>query len=43
MDAASGILTISKPLNNSDDTRCCINIIQPLDDENIMLETCTGL
>jgi hypothetical protein len=27
----------------SDDTRCCINTIQPPDDEHIMLETCRGL
>ena len=26
----------------SDDTRCCINTIQPPDDEHIMLETCGG-
>ena len=25
---------------DSDDTRCCINTIQPPDDEHIMLETC---
>ena len=43
-DAASGIITLSKwlsgqPLIESDDTRCRINIIQPPDDEHIMLET----
>jgi len=27
----------------SDDTRCCINTIQPPDDEHITLETCRGL
>ena len=26
-----------------DDTRCCINTVQPPDDEHIMLETCTGM
>ena len=26
-----------------DDTRCCINTVQPPDDEHIMLETCRGL
>jgi len=25
-----------------DDTRCCINTIQPPDDEHITLETCRG-
>jgi len=25
-----------------DDTRCCINAIQPPDDEHITLETCRG-
>jgi len=32
-----------RPLTESDDNRCRINIIQPPDDEHIMLETCTGL
>jgi len=32
-----------RPLTESDDTRCCINTIQPPDDEHIMIETCTGL
>ena len=32
-----------QPLTKSDDTRCCINTIQPPDDEHIMLETCRGL
>jgi len=27
-------------LIREDDTRCCIKIIQPPDDEKIMLETC---
>ena len=27
----------------SDDTRCCINTIQPPDDEHVMLETCIEL
>jgi len=27
----------------SDDTRCCINTIQPPDYEHIMLKTCRGL
>ena len=31
-----------RPLIESDDTRCCINTIQPPDDEHIMLETCRG-
>ena len=49
IDAASGIVTLSKwlssaqPLTDSDDTRCSINTIQPLDDEHIMLETYRGL
>ena len=35
----------SRPLTcfQSEDTRCCINPIQPHDDENIMLETCRWL
>ena len=33
-------LCTGRPLNESDDTRCCINTIQPPDDENIMFETC---
>jgi len=28
---------------SEDDTRCCINTIQPPDDEHILLETCRGL
>jgi hypothetical protein len=54
IDAASGIVTFStwpsgdnmctgRPLTESDDTRCCINTIQPPDDEHIMLETSRGL
>ena len=31
-----------RPLTESDDTRCCINTIQPPDDEHIMPETCKG-
>ena len=53
IDAASGIVTLTKwlsgaqvhlgqPLTEIDDTKCCINIIQPPDDERIMLETCRG-
>ena len=33
-------LCTGRPLTESDDTRCCINTIQPADDEHIMLETC---
>jgi len=36
-------LCTGRPLTESDDTRCCINRIQPPDDEHIMLETCRGL
>jgi hypothetical protein len=36
-------LYTGQPLSESDDTRCCINKIQPPDDEHIMLETCRGL
>ena len=36
-------LCTGRPLTESDDTRCCINKIQPPDDEHIMLETCRGL
>ena len=36
-------LCTGQPLTESDDTRCCINTIQPPDDEHIMLETCTEL
>jgi len=32
-----------RPLTEGDDTRCCINTIQPPDDEHIMFETCRGL
>ena len=35
-------LCTGQPLTESDDTRCCINTIQPPDDEHIMLETCRG-
>ena len=31
------------PRAESDDTRCCINTIQPPDDGHIMLETCREL
>jgi len=43
IDAASGIVTLIKwPFGHllNDDTRCCINTIQPPDDGHIMLETC---
>ena len=36
-------LCSGRPLTESDDTRYCINTIQPPDDEHIMLETCRGL
>ena len=36
-------LCTGQPLTESDDTRRCINEIQPPDDEHIMLETCRGL
>ena len=36
-------LCTGRPLTDSDDTRCCINTIQPPDDEHIMLKTCRGL
>jgi len=32
-----------RPLTESDDTRCCINTIQPPDDEHVMLEIWRGL
>ena len=32
-----------RPLTESDDTRFCINTIEPPDDEQIMLETRRGL
>jgi len=35
-------LCTGQPLTESDDIRCCINTIQPPDDEHIMLETCRG-
>ena len=35
-------LCTRQPLTESDDTRCCINTIQPPDDEHIMLGTCRG-
>ena len=39
---------LSQPVHRTatdweDDTRCCINTIQPPDDEHIMLETCRGM
>ena len=39
---------LSQPVHRTatdweDDTRCCINTIQPPDDERVMLETCRGL
>ena len=47
VDATSGIVTLSKLPSStqveSDDTRCCINTIQPPDDEHVMLEICRGL
>ena len=36
-------LRTRRPLTENDDTRCCINTIQPPDDEHIMLETRRGL
>ena len=33
-------LCTGKPLTESDSTRCCINTIQPPDDEHIMRESC---
>ena len=36
-------LCTGRPLTESDDTRCCINTIQPPADEHIMLKTCGGL
>ena len=36
-------LCTGRPLTESDDTKCCINTIEPPDDEHIMLETCRGL
>ena len=35
-------LCTGQQLIESDDTRCCINTIQPPDDEHIMLETSRG-
>ena len=35
-------LCTGKPLNESDNTRCCINTIQPPNDEHIMIESCRG-
>ena len=35
-------LCTGQPLTDSDDTRWCMNTIQPTDDEYIMLETCRG-
>jgi len=48
IDAASGIVTLSKwpsgaQIERELLRRCCINTIQPPDDEHIMLETCRGL
>ena len=42
IDAASGIVLSDSghPVHVPDDTRCCINTIQPPDDEHVMLETC---
>jgi len=34
------ILCTGRSLTESDDTKCCINTIQPPDDEHLMLETC---
>ena len=48
-DATSGIVTLSQWPSGapdgllSDDTRSCINTIQPPDDEHIMLKTCREL
>ena len=49
IDAASDIvLSVSaRPVHRTatdreDDTRCCINAVQPPDDEHIVLETCRG-
>jgi len=36
-------LCTGRPLTESDDTRCCINTIQPPDDEHMMLKTRRGL
>jgi len=36
-------LCTGRPLTESDDNGCCINTIQPPDDEHIMLETHRGL
>jgi len=36
-------LCTGRPLTESDDTKCCINTIQPPDDGYIMFETCRGL
>jgi hypothetical protein len=41
--ALSFNLCTDQPLTESDDTRCCINIIYPPDDEHIVLETCGGI
>ena len=49
IDSASGIVTLSKwpsgaqALTEINDTRCCINTVQPPDDEHIILETCRRL
>jgi len=37
------LIITGRSLTESDDTRCCINTIQPPDDEHITLETCRGL
>ena len=34
---------VHRTATESDDTRCCINTIQPPNDEHIMLQTCRGL
>jgi len=42
-DVYSLNLCTEQPFTESDDTRSCINTIQPPDDEHIMLETRRGL
>jgi len=36
-------LCTGRPHTESDDTRCCINKVQPHDDELILFETCRGM
>jgi len=36
-------LCTGRSLSESEDTRSCINTIQPPDDEHMMFETCRGL